>query len=307
MTVPLRSWSNTESTRPCRSVIGGPWSSTKARCWLWLVQWLLATSLITTPSGAGGGRGQLFSLRGVGGATYTGWHKMQTYINFKNVCDKTEKIINHQILTQCFIVWNVNTHWESRQVIGVKASTTTKGLITRQNLRVLQQWQLSWSQSFTQLLCLPVWPSLSINHSIQQAFSRNPPLRGRRWAEGAAIERHSIWSILDGVGRQAQRWGWHQPVAAQQKIPFGGGEVSAQADLPVRFVIVRTEEQYPDVLQGDSAAWWVPQLDVLSVLSCAGCISVQLVDQEVSVAPGWEVRRRVCASWNHWSIKGGIY
>lgn len=70
MRVPLCSWSNTASTKPLRFLPEGPCSSTKALCWLWLVQWPLATSLMTTASGARGGRGQLFSLRGVGVATW---------------------------------------------------------------------------------------------------------------------------------------------------------------------------------------------------------------------------------------------
>lgn len=76
-----------------------------------------------------------------------------------------------------------------------------------------------------------------------------------------------------------------------------------QADLSVGFVVVCAEKEDPDALQGHSAARWVPQLDVLSILSRAGRVGVQLIDQEVPVTPGWEVRGRICTSWSHYRIK----
>lgn len=60
--------------------------------------------------------------------------------------------------------------------------------------------------------------------------------------------------ILDGVRRQAERWGRHQPVTAQQKVTLGGGEVPAEANLPVGPVVVCAEQQYPDALQRDPAS-----------------------------------------------------
>lgn len=75
--------------------------------------------------------------------------------------------------------------------------------------------------------------------------------------------------------------------------------MSAQADLPVGSVVMRTEEEDPDALQGDAASRWVPKLDVLSILSCPRRVRVQLIDQEVTVPPRWEVRRRICAPWNN--------
>lgn len=65
--------------------------------------------------------------------------------------------------------------------------------------------------------------------------------------------------------------------------------MSTQADLSVGFVVVRTEQEYPDALEGDSLARWVPKLNVLAVFRNTRRIGVQLVDQEVSVPPGWKV------------------
>lgn len=80
--------------------------------------------------------------------------------------------------------------------------------------------------------------------------------------------------------------------------------MSAQADLPVGFVVVRAEQENPDALQGDSASRRVPELDVLAVFCDAGRVGVQLIDQEITIPPWWEVRRRVGASGSHWSRKG---
>lgn len=135
------------------------------------------------------------------------------------------------------LIWQLNvsmpdesftrcTHWKSRQVIRVKASTAAEGLVTRQNVWILQQRQLSWCQSFTQLLRLLIGPSLPVHDCIQQASGRDPPLCGWWWAERTAIECHSIWSVLDGIWGQAEWWSWHQPVTAQQKVALRGGEVS---------------------------------------------------------------------------------
>lgn len=182
-------------------------------------------------------------------------------------------------------------HRKGRQVGRVKASAAAEGLITQQNIWVLQQRQLSRGQSLTQLQRPPVRAPLPVHHRVQQAFGRDPPLDGRRQTEGAPVKRHSVRPVLDGVGGQTQRRGRHQPVAAQQEVTLGGGEVSAEADLPVGPVVVSAEQQYPDALEGDPASRRVPELDVLAVLGEAGRIGVELIDQEVAVAPGREVRR----------------
>lgn len=67
--------------------------------------------------------------------------------------------------------------------------------------------------------------------------------------------------------------------------------MSAQADLPVGLVVAGAEQQDPDALKGDAASRRVPELDVLAVLRHARCVGVQLIDQEIAVAPWWEVRR----------------
>lgn len=70
------------------------------------------------------------------------------------------------------------TYRKSRQVIRVEASTAAEGLVTEQNVWILQQRQLSWGQSFTQLLRFYVRPSLPVHDCIQQAFGRDSPLCG---------------------------------------------------------------------------------------------------------------------------------
>lgn len=62
--------------------------------------------------------------------------------------------------------------------------------------------------------------------------------------------------------------------------------MSAEANLPVGPVVVGAEEQDPDALQRDPASRRVPKLDVLAILSKTRGISVDLVDQEVAIAPG---------------------
>lgn len=183
------------------------------------------------------------------------------------------------------------THRESRQVIRVEASAAAERLITRQNILILQQGELSGSQGFAQLQRLSVGAPLPVHHSVQQALGGDPPLRGGWRTEGAAVERHGVRPVLDGVGRQAKGRSRHQAVAAQQEVALGGGEVSTQADLPVGLVAVGAEQQDPDALKGDTAPRRVPELDVLAVLRHAGRVSVQLIDQEIAVAPRREVRR----------------
>lgn len=183
------------------------------------------------------------------------------------------------------------THRESRQVIRVEASAAAERLVTRQNVLILQQGELSGSQGFAQLQRLPVGAPLPVHHSVQQALGGDPPLRGGRRAERAAVERHGVRPVLDGVGRQAKGRSRHQSVAAQQEVALGGGEVSTQADLPVGLVVEGAEQQDPDALKGDTAPRRVPELDVLAVLRHAGRVGVQLIDQEIAVAPRREVRR----------------
>lgn len=62
--------------------------------------------------------------------------------------------------------------------------------------------------------------------------------------------------------------------------------MSAQADLPVGPVVVCAEQQYPDALQRDPASRRVPKLNVLAVLGQTRRVSVELIDQEVAIAPG---------------------
>lgn len=77
--------------------------------------------------------------------------------------------------------------------------------------------------------------------------------------------------------------------------------MSAQADLPVGLVVVGAEQQDPDALKGDAAPRGVPELNVLAVLRHAGRVGVQLIDQEIIVAPRREVRRGIRAARSHWS------
>lgn len=73
----------------------------------------------------------------------------------------------------------------------------------------------------------------------------------------------------------------------------------AEANLPVGPVVVCAEQQYPDALQRDPAAGRVPKLDVLAILGETGRIGVELIDEEVTIAPGWEVRWGIGTSGNN--------
>lgn len=81
-----------------------------------------------------------------------------------------------------------------------------------------------------------------------------------------AVECHSVWTILDGVGWERDGRLRCQRVAANQEVAVFIGEVTGQADFPIGPPGLAVDEKEPHPVEGGACARRVPDLDKLCVL-----------------------------------------
>lgn len=175
-----------------------------------------------------------------------------------------------------------SAHSECWERIGPPLATAD-ALVSRQCLRVLEQGQLVGRECLGKHRSLLVATADTIHHCIQQPQSGHFPLLGG-WVL-AAVECHSVGTVLDGVWRERNGRLRCQRVAANQEVAVVIGKVTRQADFPIGPPSLAVYEQEPDPVEGGACARRVPDLDELCVLCHARWIRVDLIQQEVRPQP----------------------